>query len=172
MSEFWEVHEFARLAMELDWDAKEPDLDATTVAKIRDIEAMANRSIQAKTLKYQATPSEWVGWAAAMAIEIPAILREAVRKHKPLQVRHPAKGAEDEDGPNTKSGKTKERRTMLRLIGGLALARYGSLDKPYEAARVISEDLATKGIQVSADTVANYLKEATPLLNQESRPKP
>jgi hypothetical protein len=172
MSEFWEVHEFARLAAGLDWDAKEADLDATTVAKVRDIEAMANRSLQAKTLNYQATPGEWVVWAAAMAIEVPAPLREAVRKHKPLPARHAREGADTGDGPITKSAQTKQHNTMLRLIGGLALATYGSLDKPYEAARVISADLAAKGIEVSADTVANYLKEATPLLNQKSPPKP
>jgi dihydroxyacetone kinase len=105
-----------------------------------------------------------------MAIEVPAALREAVKKHKPLPVRHSEERAEV--GPSTRSAQTRQHNTMLRLIGGLALATYGSLDKPYEVAKIISEDIGAKGIELSADTVASYLKEATLLLNEKSPPKP
>lgn len=65
---------------------------------------------------------------------------------------------------------TKERETMLKLIIGLAIAGYGYNPKDSrssitgEGAGSIQADLAQHGINIDADTIRKYLKEAQKLL--------
>lgn len=159
LSEFWEVREFARLASGCDWHAREAELSPTQLKCVRALEASANRSIQGNTLRFRATPREWLHWASERAIRVPPRLRVAVNAYAPL--RAPDKLAAPAQTPaepeRAVSAITKERQSMLRLIGGLIERHYGRLEHPFETGRRIAEELAQLDIVLTSDTVAKYI---------------
>lgn len=169
MSEFWEVQEFARLATGCDWRTPEADLSPVQLARVRALEAMANRSIQGKTLRYRASPREWLLWAWQRSIGVPAPLRAAVKAHAPLPAAQDEASAEPSRSPSTL---TKERHSMLRLIGGLIQFHYGTLNKPLETGRRISDELAEIPLAIDTETVAKYISLAAAELPRAPQKKP
>lgn len=61
---------------------------------------------------------------------------------------------------------SRERESMLKLIGGMAVAayRYDSSAKRNQATAEIANDLQLNGVALSDDTIRKYLKEAAELL--------
>ena len=164
--DFWTAREFAELAA---FDLG--SLDLQRHGQRDDLLALANKSIQEKKLRFHPTPSEWLKWAIDRGIRVPADLQKAVNARKSQKVPDETTDMTIDDGSRTASGRTIERRTMVRLIGGMAIAYYGSLEKPYVPATAISKDLLAKGITIDVDTVAKYLMEAAKLFEQKGLPK-
>lgn len=163
MQEYWESIEFARLACSVS-GFHIHDVDPDVSDRVQQLAIMAERSIEAKTLRYRASPREWVEWANKKGIELPRALAEAVAKQSPLPVLDAA-----ERGTKRKASETKERDTMLRLIGSMATAGHGvDLDKPHAAAaRIVAdlENLEKEQFKISQGTIVKYLTEAAQTLN-------
>jgi hypothetical protein len=164
MREYWESMEFARLACGVSGDQMQ--LDPPLSTRVNELVVIAERSIAAKTVKYHASPREWTEWAKKKEIDLPAALNKAVAKYSPL----PVLDAPDapESRTKRKASETKERDTMLRLIGGMAIAGHGvDLHRPYAAAKTIVADLEEENIKISEGTVVKYLTEAARTLELE-----
>ena len=166
MREYWETSEVARLFCGL--HGNQVTLGPQHAARVNELVSLAERSIAASTVKYRASPREWVVWARNKGITIPGALEQAVADYAPL----PAMPALERE-TKRKSAETKERDTMLRLIGGLAMAGFGvDLAKPHAAAVEIVRDLADKGIKISEGTVVKYLAEAAQTLDIKTQHEP
>ena len=64
---------------------------------------------------------------------------------------------------------TRERNTLLTIIGLMAKGGYGDdLNHPYSLAKMILETADLLGIEISEDTIADKLKEAKIILNENS----
>jgi len=82
------------------------------------------------------------------------------------QAATPAQGTADDTPAATAAPNSRERNTLLRIIGGLAMATYkmnihGRMDGITE----ILEDLAQHGVTVSEETLRGKLREAARLID-------
>jgi len=85
---------------------------------------------------------------------------EALRKLEQKGTEAPEQGTE-------KTLSTTERNTLLTVIGVMAKDGYGyDLSKPYEAAKEIQKAAEELGIRISDDTIANKLKEAKKIMDE------
>ena len=168
MREYWESLEFARLACGVSGDPMYM-LDSALGNRVQEVVLIAERSLAAKSLRFHASPREWLQWAKQKEIEVPGELQEAVSAHTPLpplsMTNAESALAVDASAQILEDVHPKERNTMLRLLGGLVMTGHGlDLSRPWAAAREIVKDLSAKNIQVSEHTVVKYLKEAAVLL--------
>lgn len=63
---------------------------------------------------------------------------------------------------------TRERNTLLRIIGVMAKDGYGDdLSKPYSLAEIISKEADFMGISIDCETIAGKLKAAVQILKKE-----
>jgi len=165
MKEYWDPLEFGRLAVGLTgyahYDANSATLNHDANARAEELAQSALRSIHANTLKDRPTPREWLAWAQARDIEVPAGLQAAVAEHEPPPAIH--------ERPKSMSAQTKEKETLLRIVGGLAKAGYRvDLGFPHAAAQEIVTELQGVGVDIAKDTVAKYLKMAGELIGKKS----
>lgn len=129
-------------------------------------------------------PRFWIDWLRDMSLPCPAELVEAVETYggPVIDWKQKAEQAEAElitsrlrvadlekaivDNSVNRTGTTRQRETLLRILIGIAVEQYGYDPKKgrNSAPKQISDDLALHGISLSDDTIRKYLNEASDLL--------
>lgn len=111
-----------------------------------------------------------IKWTDNHRIEIsPYFLAALYELHRlPLENQPPKIEAEKDSNPATENLGTRERDTLLYLIGVAAVTKYGfNPKKRNNAATEISKDMENLGLPpLSVDTIRNKLKEASDLIPQ------
>lgn len=142
----WTPTEFAALCAEIDpsdIDTKEfrEFRESAKAVRFEKIKQLAERALKTGGTK---DPADWLDWATRKRITIPAGLRDSV---KPKQ-------SQSEPGP-------RETTTLLKLIYGMALAKYGYVPGVRgHAVQEIHDDLARHGLDLSQDTILKKLRLA------------
>jgi hypothetical protein len=125
------------------------------VQKFAVLQELVRRAHQAGDLSDPVRPLEFVSWIERNEINcFPVELKNLLEKR--------AKRASQNTG---RPISTRERETLLKLLGGLAITCYRH-DFQSSRTRTAAEvrDLAEVGVAVDPDTVRKYLKEAAELL--------
>jgi hypothetical protein len=120
------------------------------------------------------SPREWIDWAKAIDLPVPAKLRDGVERWGASKVvlapsiyaRGITYVAEPADTGAAKTEKLeldpRERASLLKLVIGMAMAgyRYDPKAKRNDAVTEIYSDLLGLGIELSDDTIRRFLREA------------
>jgi len=166
----WNISEAAALLLDLDPDRKQSKdgEDASSDAKeweYRRLHRILERAEQMKVLEFPESPREFVQWATSNRLEASEQLKSSVRSGKRLRnwkLRYREvkkerdqllKQLEDNMAP-------KERLSILKLIVGMARAKYGHTEGSHKSVSSIHHSLDGKGIKLSKDTIKKYLDEA------------
>jgi hypothetical protein len=151
----------------------------------------------ARQLKRPIKPKEFFVWASNMRISCPSNLKERVlltsssavdweKRYVDLRVQCEQSLAERDDKIDElrqivertavvdKPLHTKERNSMLSMIGGMAAAFYGYDPNAKRSGTVkeITTDLHRVGVHISDDTVRKYLEESREALSLLNNPPP
>ena len=131
------------------------------------------RAQEAKELPVLISPAEFISWAEQTGIALPQELVDAVRASAGrIEDRRSLAAERDElreevkrlkeEAAREKPLSTRERETLLKIILGMAIERYGYNPTAGRSPipKQIADDLATLGISVSDDTVRQKLKDA------------
>lgn len=126
---------------------------------------LANRAKTAGQIKEPTTPSTFVQWAHENDLSFPQQLAEKVKermKKTDVTVSTPSAPVK----PKANELKTREKETLLKMIGGMAMKGYGYDPKAAknQAVTEIADDLAGLGVPLDADTVRKWLKQAVELM--------
>jgi hypothetical protein len=131
-------------------------------AKLRDL---ARRSQDSGQLARRIEPPIFLEWAKRIGIEYPYELGEKVMST--TRATRAEAVADPPQAPPQKITKQKplsvrERDTVLKMLGGIALKRYGYNPKAVRNAAItaIVADLDAAGVHVDADTVRKWIREA------------
>lgn len=168
-----------------------PDSAFTQQIEYRELEQIFSRSAHMIGYSDEYRPQDVLAWALHFEVEVPSILIEKVEKfHGSLEQWNPRKGfmaawskpSTVESNPariepidvkppsESATGNlgTRERDTLLYLIGTMAVSKYGFTPKKRNsAATAILKDMTDIGVEpMSEDTVRNKLKEASDLIPQ------
>ena len=143
-------------------------------AQIRDLALRARESGQ---LALRTEPRVFLEWAKRTGIAYSCELDEHVRSTAvgtqtaaiidPAETRHEAVTKE-------KPLLTRERDTVLKMLGGMALGKYGYDPKATRntAITAIGDDLDAAGVHVDADTIRKWMREAADNLPREALEDP
>lgn len=173
----------------VNWETVKPHLNASPFAvEFERRRMLASRAKDTNQLADGNLPGFFLAWAARNRIDIPPELIEAVEGHghqiadwktaydeaqatisalhaQLEELRHePFEERETElTGRPEKPLITRERKTALKLIIGIALVAYGA--EPFKAKRSgiykeIADDLAERDLSITDDTVRKWLREA------------
>lgn len=142
----WTPEEFAALCSRV--DPKDVDdnefKESSKFGKFDDLRNLAIRALHFGIIAPDCSPDKWLSWAQRKRIRIPAYLRGSLSSGKSKQ-----------------DLGTRERKTVLKLILGMAVSRYGyGSDKKRQAVSEIQRDLDLMGLKVDDQTIRNWLKEA------------
>lgn len=157
----WSREQAALLFSGLDPELEDPRPDLDLPARLLSIDVakwsrLIDDSIAIGRLQKDDCPQAWISWAASTGVDLPEeLLRVAHRK--------PERGREDNGNPDGDL-RTRERKTLYRIILGLAHGagiKFTYLSKDSES---VSETLNKLGISVSRRTVEEHLKRARELL--------
>lgn len=98
-------------------------------------------------MRAELPPAQWVSWAKQMKFHVPQCL-EAVS--------HPIK-------PANKASETQGTNTLMKMVYGMAVAKYGfdpvNKGRTDVVSRIVS-DLEIHGVELHAETVRTWLKKA------------
>jgi len=114
------------------------------------------------------TLKEFAAWCIKMNWTIPQELAEIAAATADPVVN--ASTQEKKEQGNVELG-TRERDTVLRIIAGFLAQGFTASDisKPYAVAKEIQKALQASGIELSDDTIAKWIKEASPLLSASEK---
>jgi len=144
------------------------------LVEYRHREDLVRRAIELDVLGEFTRPKTFVDWAKSIDLEIPAGLVEAVEK----LAGNAEVGGKDEPPDETPEGKrqpqafdkeltTRERESLLKIIGAMAIEQYGynPLAKRSDVVSRIRDDLTTIGLSLDEDTIRQKLKDSASLLD-------
>jgi hypothetical protein len=169
---YWSIHEGVALLLGkapdvVNWesvrDYAEVSPFAREYAKLRDLALRAQESGQ---LALRTEPSTFFDWAKRTGIEYPSELEEQVmsttRATRAEAVTEPPQAPPQNVVSKEKPLLTRERDTVLKMLGGMAVMKYGYDPKAVRntAISAIVDDLDAAGVHVDTDTVRKWIREA------------
>jgi hypothetical protein len=99
-------------------------------------------------MRAELPPAQWVSWAKQMKFHVPQCLEVVSKSPKPTK----------------KSSETQGINTLMKIVYGMAVAKYGfdpaNKGRTDVVKRIVS-DLEMNGIEIHAETVRGWLKKAT-----------
>jgi hypothetical protein len=179
----WTVSEAAALLLDIDPDRLPPDSSEceTLSSKYRRLLRLLDRAREMEELDSPMTPREFLAWASSNGIKPPDQLEATVRAGKPHrnwrtryrdvrkerdQLRLEVKALKGmiADKPNPRS-----KTALLKLVGGMARARFGHSSNRTGTAGKIEEALDHPNVHwhLANNTIKAYLDEADALYDEE-----
>jgi len=157
MMDSWTPVEFAALSAEID----PSDIDTQEFREFKEsakpvlFEKIKQLAVRAAKVGDTQDPADWLEWAKRKQITIPAGLRDSVKLRK----------SQREVG-------LREKTTLLKLIYGMALAKYAyrpGFRGP--AVEAIHGDLVLHGLRIDQETIRDKLNQAVAELEpRETKP--
>ncbi len=117
------------------------ELETAISGHIRDL------ALSFPDMRSERTPAEWISWAERMELPIPDCIEGVTKALK----------------PSNKSSETQGTNTLMKIVYGMAVAKYGF--DPVNKGRTdvinrIVSDLHANGQEIHAETVRGWLKKA------------
>lgn len=164
----WTIEEAVSLSFECDpeqvsWASLETHSDVLFVKRLRQVRKLADRATAAGVLTNPCQPIEFVRWTHQNRIPFSTALAATLTSHIDESMRRQSEKTREKpsgDMGNEFSANLKSMKSLLKLVGGLAVAiyKYDPSAKKSDVPATIQSDLDLVGVSLDVDTIRKYLR--------------